>query len=199
MGSSVSVANATDALDRDHDAENLLSPLRSDSWRLAGGPASVDPDLGVARTPGVAGGIRVFELVDYNGFPAGFTVTLQSLHGARRLGGEHLDVPDPSVEGPLGRLVLRPPLAVPRGGPQGAARPGVGEPNPRATVEAALDVVAEPDVAELDERVDHARALGADAEREGQRHAPVARRRAGRAAIVLPMNQRITRLTAAWL
>lgn len=76
-----SVANAPAGLDRDHRATNLLSPLRGDTWRIPSGPASVDIDLGSARAPGVAGGIRVFGLVNYNTFPGGFTVTLSSLTG----------------------------------------------------------------------------------------------------------------------
>jgi hypothetical protein len=81
---SASVANAPDALDRDHRVANLLSPLRGETWRIPSGPASVDIDLGTARTPGAVGGIRVFGLVNYNGFPGGFTVTLKSITG---LGG----------------------------------------------------------------------------------------------------------------
>lgn len=76
-----SVGNATSE-QRYYRANSLLSGLRGEPWRATSVSAqSIDIDIGIARTPGAAGGIRTFGLINYNGYPGGFTVTLSSLTG----------------------------------------------------------------------------------------------------------------------
>jgi hypothetical protein len=81
MRAGVTLGAATSAA-QEFPLTNLLNPLRGEPWRGTSLVAQqFDIDLGTSLTPGAAGGIRVFALVNYNGFPAGFDVKLQTITG----------------------------------------------------------------------------------------------------------------------
>jgi len=81
MRSGVTLGGATSAA-QEFPLSNLLNPLRGEPWRSGTTIAQqFDIDLGASFTPGAAGGIRLFGLVNYNGYPGGFAVKLQSITG----------------------------------------------------------------------------------------------------------------------